>query len=402
MKHARVVSLIAGVLLVTAGYAQTLEEACQRHMKDRLTEHSVRRFSRGVDLGDVGIYQQALKSVKIVVNPSLEPLARYDPNTETIEVRVDPRTLTTPAERRSFSDTIWHETTHRIEHQNGDFEKSTGRAYDERNVEYMTHVHDVVLRRLEMLEDKAKSGAKPEELKQLWESFQKALEDAKKVPGVPVDPRELRRFFGFNIDLIELEKIYLAPETHPAIREAIGGIAAKPVIPKTGSWVLTQVQLRPSGGMSEADFATMSRGYADSEAQVRGCVLVGSSLFTFKVGDRNYALGAEWSRPPSTMKPGETLILTAKASDKGCQNTPDGDGTFSSFDVALWGNNGGPSWSGYAINLGAIYGAPKKDVSKAYRITFPTSKVKQLHLVVAAGSIHWAREVAYVYEWRDR
>jgi hypothetical protein len=37
-----------------------------------------------------------------------------------------------------------------------------------------------------------------------------------------------------------------------------------------------------------------------------------------------------------------------------------------------------------------------------YKITLPAAKVKDLHLVVRSGSIHWAREVAYIYEWRDR
>jgi len=402
MKYRNVLSIVFLMLLATGVAAQTLEESCQKLLKQRLSQYSGTSFGRVVNLGDVGIYESALKSVNIKVVPGLGPIARYDPETKTIELSRDPRTLTKPEEIQSFSDTIWHETTHRIEDQNGDFKPGTSVAYDERNVAYMAHLFDVVFAKLKQFEDRAKSGAKPDELRKMWEGFLKSLEDAKKVPGAPVDLRQLRSYFGVEIDLMELERMYLAPETHPAIREALGGIAAKPQVPKGGAWVLTQVVPRPSNGLTEAQFRAMVQPYADSEAQVRGSVRPGSSLFSFKLGDRSYVLGAEWSRPASTMKPGETLVLTAKASDKGCENTPEDDGTFVSFDVALWGSNDGASWSGYATNLGSLYGNPKKNAEKTYKITFPAAKVKELHLVVRSGSIHWAREVAYVYEWRDR
>ena len=402
MKHLNVLSFAFSLLLVAGVAAQTLEESCQKLLKQRLSEYSGTSFGRAVNLGDVGIYESALKSVKIKVVPGLGPIARYDPNTQTIELSRDPRTLTKPEELRAVSDTIWHETTHRIEDQNGDFKPGTSVAYDERNVEYMTHLFDVVFAKLKQLEDRAKSGAKPDDLRKMWEGFLKSLEDAKKVPGVPVDPRQLRSYFGVEIDVMELERMYLDEGAHPAIREALGGIVAKPVVPKGGAWVLTRVVPRPGDGRTEAQFRAMAQTYADSEAQVRGVVRPGSSLFTFKIADRSYVLGAEWSRPASLMKPGQVLQLTAKASDQGCANTPDGDGTFVSFDVALWGSNDGANWYGYAINLGSLYGNPKKNAEKVYKITFPAAKVKELHLVVRTGGIHWAREIAYVYAWRDR
>lgn len=402
MKHRVILFLALLAASLSISVAETLEEAATRLMKARLTQYAGTRFGQAVALGDVGLYEGAIKSVKIKVDPALTPLAVYDSETETISLSRDPRTITTAGELQSFSDTIWHEVTHRLEHQNGDFKADTTEAYDERNVTYMTYLYDVAFPKLREMEDRAKAGTPSAELQKFWDGFLKNLEDAKSVSGVPVDPRQLRSYFGFEVDLGKLETLYLLPETHPAIREALGGIAAKPVIPKGGAWVLTQVINRPAGGMSERDFEEMERRYADSDAQVRGRVRVGSSLFTFKVGERYYALGTEWSRPKSLMKPGEALTLTAKASDKGCQNTPEGDGTFVAFDVSLWGNSDGPSWYGHAINLGTLYGNPKKDSSKTYKITFPQAKVKHLHLVVGSSGVHWGREVVYMYEWRDR
>ncbi len=397
-----IASLVLNPFTFEAGQSSPLPEVAEQMMKNHMNQFNGTRFSEAVKTGDVSKYEVAIKSVKLGLNPALTPLALYDPETKTINLSKDPRTLTLSNEKASMSETIWHEVTHRLEDVNGDFGKGTTTEYDERNVEYMTFVFSNALRKLVLLEQRARDGANPEVLGKLWDGFVLDMERVKSAPFHKVDERQLQEWFGFSVDVAAIERLYLADDAEPAIREAVGGIPAKAAVPKGGAWVLTKIVSRPTGNGTEADHAAMVRGYAESDARVRGTVRPGSSLFTFSMGERYYALGTEWSRPASVLKPGGVLKVTAKAGDKGCANVGPGDGTFASFALSLWGTDDYKSWRGSAYNLGALYGKPHENTSKQYEITLPAAKVREMHLVIAAGGIHWGREIVYVFEWRDK
>jgi hypothetical protein len=194
----------------------TLTGAAYALMKKFMTRYDKAGFSKVTDLGAIGIYRSTLASLKIVIDPKLKPFAKYDPNSNTIVLSRDPRSLK-PSEEDAFGQTLWHELTHAIEDTHGDIGMFDSPLYAERNIEYMTHVVGD-LQTLAKMEDHAKRGASVATLRAWWNLYLKQMSRANRLPETlkyPPSLKLLRTWFGFKANPAAIRKFYLSGKALP-------------------------------------------------------------------------------------------------------------------------------------------------------------------------------------------
>jgi len=198
------------ILVEATVSAATLQAQTYGFLKKYMTSFDASKFSKVVDLGSLSIYRSELASAKIVVDPKLKSVAKYDPSTETIYLSKDPRKVSSENSLK-FGQTIWHEheLTHKIEDSHGDIGFADTQTYAERNIEYMTYIVDVALPVLERMENDNK--ATPEIIKKRWEYFLKKVSQAKSLPEIkeyPPDAELMAKWFGFKFDVQKIESFY--------------------------------------------------------------------------------------------------------------------------------------------------------------------------------------------------
>lgn len=369
-------------------------------MTNHMTQYEKYMFYQAVKLGDVLLYRKALEGVSLVVNPTLGPLALYDPNDKKIELSKDPGSLTSVGDKLAMGETLWHEVTHRLEDMNGDFKGSSNPVYDERNVEYMRDVMEVALRNLCRMEDLARGGASSAQLKKYWDGFLRIMASLEKDPRfAQMKKSELKNWFDFEVDPKKIERFYADGIAGLAIQEVVTG--KKVSMPQGGGWELTGVVVRPRHGMPEADFRKMVEKYSN-EVNARGEVAHTISIHTWSPPgmDKVYKLGVGWAAPPSILAPGKDLVLQVRARDMGCVNVPVGDGSFVTFEPGLWSSNDLKNWQYHSSGIRGAGANCHKNSTYSIRIPVPNQKFQYLSLNIGTSNIFWGAEVIYSYRWR--
>lgn len=190
--------------------------ATYKQLKGFMAQFDKGAFSRVTDVGALARYRATLAGLTISVDPKQKPLAKYDPNTNTITFSRDPTRLKTVD--LSFGETVWHELTHAIEDAHGDIGAFDSPLYAERNIEYMTYVTSNALATLERMEKQAKAGASPKQLRLYWSKYVKDMARATRLPETrkyPPDRTLLKKWFGFSVDQVAVKKLYLSGKAFP-------------------------------------------------------------------------------------------------------------------------------------------------------------------------------------------
>jgi len=217
---------------------KTIHGTAYEHMKKFMGRYDKDGFSKVVDFGGAKTYRVKLASLKLKVNAAQEPLAKYDPKTRTITFKNDPRKVK-GADAIPFGETVWHEVTHALEHQHGDFGIFDSKKYAERNVDYMTHLIRTASPFLDEMERQAKDGASVEKLRWYWDKYLAEVENAKKLDSTkefPPDLALMRSWFGFREDAAVIKALYLSGKVLPGklganLRKMLSTPAFKP-----GDW----------------------------------------------------------------------------------------------------------------------------------------------------------------------
>lgn len=251
-----IVAVAASVSLLVTGFATTSTAAPKTTqgnayalVKNYLNEYNGSAFSKAVQNADLTKYREALANVNVVVDRGLTEIAVFEPSNNTITLSMDPGRVS-KKNRLSVGQTIWHELTHAIEFANGDFSapNSGNTAYDERNVEYMTHVHDVAFNTLRLMERAAKRGASVAKLRTYWEKFQGEMAEANALSTstaqFPTDPGTLNGWFGFQASPTQIEQFYLSGKFLPGARGKNLREAIDPSLATGPSWKGTWIVAR--------------------------------------------------------------------------------------------------------------------------------------------------------------
>lgn len=189
-------------------YETNINDNAYNLIKQFIQQYNGTEFSNAISLGDLETFRNAINSVKIVVDPSMTSrLAVYDPNTVTISVKEDPANVSFQNSGYDLAESLWHETVHRIEDENGDFRSTPNPDYDERNVEYMAEIIKDALRNLNIME-KQKDTFSKEQLQTRWNAFLTEEANALKSKKYPADINQLKKWFGFDVDSNKIKSIY--------------------------------------------------------------------------------------------------------------------------------------------------------------------------------------------------
>jgi len=184
--------------------------AAYQLMKQFMQQYDRCGFAKVVDASRPRSYQKALSASRVVIDRNIKELAEFDPNTNTIKLKRDPRRLK-KAQRQTMGETVWHEVTHAIEHSYGDPDRDV--LWNERNIVYMTHVYKSAVPWLRQMEIRAKAGASAKVLRRYWDKFIQYIEKAENLEetkAYPPDLALLRGWFGFRADPEEVKKLYLS------------------------------------------------------------------------------------------------------------------------------------------------------------------------------------------------
>jgi len=175
-----------------------------------LKQYDKAGFAKATALGSAAKYKAALNAVTLKIDSRLKKVAVFDPVANTVTLSFDPAKVK-KSERLSRGETIWHELTHKIEATQGDSSVLVNKLWDERNTEYMTHVADVALPILTILEKKAGAKATDQELLDYWNRFNDALTAGAALPETakyPTDPDLQAKWFGFTVDPRAISRVY--------------------------------------------------------------------------------------------------------------------------------------------------------------------------------------------------
>jgi hypothetical protein len=272
--------VLALALLVFASPAaavtKTLHGAAYDGMKGWMQVYDKDGFAQVVDYGGLTKYRVRLAKARIVVDPSFRELAQYDPNTNTITLKRDPRKLTGKA-RTAFGETIWHEVTHALEDDRGD-EFNDDPLHQERSIDYMTHVVRVALPWLDQMERMAKAGASVAKLKVCWDKFLREMDAAAKLDSTTKYPPDLilmRSWFGFRANPEQVRALYLSGKALPGKQGAnLRKALALPPQTWTGRWE-TNTAL---GDMVLTQDGSTVNGYVANSLDPPDAFLVGGTL----------------------------------------------------------------------------------------------------------------------------
>jgi hypothetical protein len=213
------VGALALLAFTQSAYAapKTLQGAAYEQMKTFMQAFDTEGFAKVVDLGTSSTYKATLAGLTLVVDPSIQGVAQYDPTTKTLTFSKDPRKVSA-AGKAAMGETVWHEVTHAIEDEHGDIGYFDNEAYAERNIDYMTYVARSALPWLEQLEKQAKKGASVAKLKALWQKYLKAMDAAGKLPSTTQYPPDLglmKTWFGFAATPADIKAAYLSGKALP-------------------------------------------------------------------------------------------------------------------------------------------------------------------------------------------
>lgn len=201
--------------------AKTIQANSYAHMKNFMNQFQKSKFNEVVNLGNIETYRMELSDTTLVVDTKFKEEAQYDPKTNTITLKKDPSTIA-PYDDIDMGQLIWHEIAHKIEDENGDIGYFDSALYGERNIEYMKNIIQIALPKLEQLE--RYSGNDVEQIKKLWANFEKAYEDALKLPetqSYPPDKEMLKKWFGFSVEKDALLEFYKSGKGGENIKKAL-------------------------------------------------------------------------------------------------------------------------------------------------------------------------------------
>ena len=200
---------------------KTIQANSYAHMKNFMNQFENSRFNEVIKLGNIETYRMELSDTTLVVDKKFKEDAQYDPKTNTITLKKDPSAIA-PSDDMDMGQLIWHEISHKIEDENGDIGYFDSKLYGERNIEYMKNIIQVALPKLEQLE--RYNGDDAEHIKKLWSNFEKAYEDALKLPetqAYPPDKEMLKKWFGFSVDKESILEFYKSGKGGENIKKAL-------------------------------------------------------------------------------------------------------------------------------------------------------------------------------------
>lgn len=208
-----VLVLWSGISTVPAYANGTMRDAAENLVSDYMTRFDNYAFSKSgaATMCSKDKYMNALANVDVVYDPNLKKAnAEYRPGYVSkltgenvrgqIIIKHD---IVKNPNVQGMSETLWHELTHAIEDQNGDFDNpnSGDVKYDERNIEYMEQCI-TAMDMLRSLELGAGKNEDYETLKTRYEKFIKQFDNAKNLEvtkAYPADEALLRGWFGFSL-----------------------------------------------------------------------------------------------------------------------------------------------------------------------------------------------------------
>ncbi|MCL5025267.1 MAG: hypothetical protein M1531_02060 [Chloroflexi bacterium] len=204
----------------------SLEDQVRRSNELYLKSFDGTCLGQVVSLGDAGTFQNAMEGVQVQQDGGYTP--SYLDGRMRLQVKPCDGNLQVGA---GANETAWHETMHRLEHLNGDFDSPNAsvEGYADRNADYVT-ILGALLNEMRNLEAQAKKGASADQLGRVWQRLQDSF-----VRGNPVNPfaavpdlDQLQRWTGFRARIDEIRNIYLNGCAGEAMKQAVLSVPEPP------------------------------------------------------------------------------------------------------------------------------------------------------------------------------
>lgn len=193
----------------------TTKELAKGMVSNYISQFEGSHFNEAISLGKSSLFMSELDKIDVEHDPDLNSGKEEGDKVEALYypgfLYLDPvikfeKDISIPSNYENYSimQTLWHETIHRLEDVNGDFESPNAddKAYQERNVEYMQNVV-AAIRYLESLEKKAAAGATDAELEAVWNAMLKRYDESMNIMSAAKfkpDLAKLKEWTGWDVD----------------------------------------------------------------------------------------------------------------------------------------------------------------------------------------------------------
>lgn len=193
----------------------TTKELAKGMVNNYINQFENSHFNEAISLGNRTTFSNALDGIDVEHDPDLNSGRDEGDKVEALYypsfLYLDPvmkfeKDISVPSNYENYGimQTLWHETIHRLEDINDDFESPNAddKAYQERNVEYMQNVV-MAIKYLESLEKKAAAGATDAELEAVWDTMLKRYEEAMNIMSAAKfkpDLDKLKEWTGWDVN----------------------------------------------------------------------------------------------------------------------------------------------------------------------------------------------------------